>query len=94
MGVVCNMIPDAWIAILATMPYVDVLADLLDESSPMCGIRRNQYGDPRDRKMYDVIAAYSPVDNVRRRQYPPMYVTAGLVGRENLKVWQRSAPLA
>ncbi len=79
MGVVANTDPDLWAAVVAHVPFVDVLGTMLDGSLPLTPIEWPEWGNPiADADAYRAIAAYSPYDNVAAQAYPPMLVTAGL----------------
>ena len=79
MGAVANLRPDLWGAIIAAVPFVDVLNTISDESLPLTPPEWPEWGDPiRDPAAYDLIASYSPYDNVAARPYPPMLITGGL----------------
>ena len=79
MGVVANTDPGLWGAVVAHVPFVDVLGTMLDGSLPLTPIEWPEWGNPiEDAEVYDAIAAYSPYDNVAAQDYPPMLVTAGL----------------
>ena len=78
-GVVLNEAPHLWAAAVAHVPFVDVLNTMLDASLPLTPMEWPEWGDPSsDPEAYDLIASYSPYDNVRRQHYPPIFVTAGL----------------
>ena len=79
MGVVANQRPDLWRAVVAHVPFVDVLGTMLDASLPLTPIEWPEWGNPiESRDAYEAIAAYSPYDNVTAQPYPAMLVTAGL----------------
>jgi oligopeptidase B len=78
MGAVANLRPDLFRAIVADVPFVDVLSTMLDPSLPLTVNEYEEWGDPREKKLYDYIKSYSPYDNVAAREYPAMLVTAGL----------------
>ncbi len=79
MGVVANTDPGLWAAVVAHVPFVDVLGTMLDGSLPLTPIEWPEWGNPvESADAYAAIAAYSPYDNVAARDYPPMLVTAGL----------------
>jgi oligopeptidase B len=78
MGAVTNMRPDLFRAVLAEVPFVDVVNTMLDESLPLTVIEYDEWGNPNDRAAYEYIRSYSPYDNVEARDYPHMLVTAGL----------------
>jgi oligopeptidase B len=78
MGAVMNLRPDLFRAVLAEVPFVDVVNTMLDASLPLTVIEYDEWGNPNDPAAYDYIRSYSPYDNVERRAYPHILVTAGL----------------
>jgi oligopeptidase B len=78
-GAVLNSDPELWGAAVAHVPFVDVLATMLDASLPLTPGEWPEWGNPiEDAKAFDLIRSYSPYDNVKRQAYPPLLVTAGL----------------
>lgn len=79
MGHVANSNPELWRAIVAHVPFVDILNTMLDDSLPLTPIEWPEWGNPiADRKVFEYILSYSPYDNIAARNYPAMLVTAGL----------------
>jgi len=79
MGAVANMRPELFRAIVAQVPFVDVLNTMLDASLPLTPPEWPEWGNPiNDAEAYRTIATYSPYDNVTAQDYPNIYVTAGL----------------
>lgn len=79
MGVVVNTDPDLWGAVVAHVPFVDVLNTMLDESLPLTPGEWPEWGNPLTSKQaFAYILSYSPYDQVVAQEYPPMLVTAGL----------------
>ena len=78
MGAVLNMRPDLFHAAIAAVPFVDVVNTMLDASIPLTVTEYEEWGNPNDKKFYDYILSYSPYDNVERKDYPHLLVTAGL----------------
>jgi oligopeptidase B len=78
MGAVLNMRPDLFCAVVAQVPFVDVLTTMQDESLPLTVTEWDEWGNPNDPETYAVMRQYSPYDNVGARDYPPILVTTGL----------------
>ncbi len=78
MGAVTNLRPDLFRAVVAEVPFVDVVNTMLDASLPLTVIEYDEWGNPNDPEAYAYIRAYSPYDNVEAKAYPHMLVTAGL----------------
>ncbi|WP_207093117.1 S9 family peptidase [Novosphingobium sp. PY1] len=79
MGAVVNSDPDLFGAVVAHVPFVDVLNTMLDESLPLTPGEWPEWGNPiEDRAAFELILSYSPYDQVKPQAYPPIMVTAGL----------------
>ena len=78
MGAVTNLRPDLFAAVVAEVPFVDVVNTMLDASLPLTVIEYDEWGNPNDPEAYAYIRSYSPYDNVEAKDYPHMLVTAGL----------------
>jgi oligopeptidase B len=78
MGAVLNLRPELFGAVVAEVPFVDVVTTMLDESLPLTVIEWEEWGNPNDRNFYEAMKAYSPYDNVEAKEYPALLVTAGL----------------
>ena len=78
-GAVTNLRPDLFAAVVAEVPFVDIVSTMSDESLPLTIGEWEEWGNPvADAAAYRRMLAYSPYDNVHRADYPAMYVTAGL----------------
>jgi oligopeptidase B len=75
---VANLAPERYRAIVAHVPFVDVLTTMLDESIPLTSNEYDQWGDPRRQRDYQTLLCYSPYDNVRPQAYPALLVFTGL----------------
>ena len=79
MGAVINSDPALWGAVVAHVPFVDVLGTMLDESLPLTPGEWPEWGNPiEDKAAFELIRSYSPYDQVEAKAYPPLMVTAGL----------------
>ena len=78
MGAVINMRPDLFKAVVANVPFVDVITTMLDESIPLTTGEFDEWGNPKFKEFYDYILSYSPYDNVAEKNYPAMLVMTSL----------------
>jgi len=78
MGAVTNMRPDLFKAVVAQVPFVDVVTTMLDESLPLTISEYLEWGDLRKARYYRYIKSYSPYDNLKKRAYPAMLVETSL----------------
>lgn len=78
MGAVTNLRPDLFKAVLANVPFVDVLNTMLDPTLPLTVTEYEEWGNPEERAFFDSISEYSPYDNVKPAKYPNMLITGGL----------------
>ena len=78
MGAVINLRPDLFKAVVAHVPFVDVVTTILDDHLPLSMMEREEWGDPNDKTFYDYMKSYSPYDNVEAKAYPNLLITGGL----------------
>ncbi|THG42187.1 S9 family peptidase [Sphingomonas olei] len=79
MGAVVNSDPELWGAVIADVPFVDVLNTMMDESLPLTPGEWPEWGNPiTDPAAFQLIRSYSPYDNVRAQDYPPLFISGGL----------------
>lgn len=79
MGAAMNQAPELWGAIAAHVPFVDVLNTMLDADLPLTPLEWPEWGNPiTDANTFSLIQSYSPYDQLRACDYPPLLVTAGL----------------
>ncbi|TRX03140.1 S9 family peptidase [Flavobacterium gawalongense] len=78
MGVVVNLAPELYHGIIAQVPFVDVITTMLDDSIPLTTGEYDEWGNPNKKKYYQYMLSYSPYDNVKKQNYPNMYVSTGL----------------
>ena len=78
-GACANMAPELFHAVVAEVPFVDVLNTICDDTLPLTPPEWPEWGNPIESEAaYDCIAAYSPYDNVEAKDYPHIIATAGL----------------
>nr|MBA3450695.1 S9 family peptidase [Chloroflexia bacterium] len=78
MGFIANERPELFTAIVAEVPWTDVVRTMLDPTIPLVTAEYDEWGDPRDEIYREYMWSYSPYDNIQAQDYPAMLVTAGL----------------
>lgn len=78
MGAIANMNPELYNGIIASVPFVDVITTMLDDSIPLTTGEYDEWGNPNEKEYYNYMKSYSPYDNVASKVYPNMLVTTGL----------------
>jgi oligopeptidase B len=78
MGAVANMSPNTFHAVIAQVPFVDVMNTMLDASLPLTTEEWIEWGNPNNKKDWDYMVQYSPYDNVKAQAYPNMLVEVSL----------------
>jgi oligopeptidase B len=73
-----NARPDLFKAVIAEVPFVDVIRSMSDPSIPWITFDFAEWGDANNPRYYNVMKSYCPITNLRHQQYPHMFVTAGL----------------
>lgn len=78
MGAALNLAPAAFAAMVAEVPFVDVVNTMLDADLPLTVVEWEEWGNPQLRSEHGWISEYAPYENVGSVDYPPLLVTAGL----------------
>ena len=77
-GAALNLSPDSFAAVVAEVPFVDVVNTMLDASLPLTVVEWEEWGNPAIEEHYQWMRAYAPYENVAPMAYPPVLATAGL----------------
>lgn len=77
-GAVTNMRPELFRAVLAYVPFVDVINTMLDATLPLTTLEYIEWGNPNEPAEYAWMRAYDPYLNVARKRYPAMLVRTSL----------------
>jgi oligopeptidase B len=78
MGAVVNRRPDLFCAVVAEVPFLDVINTMLDASLPLTTGEYEEWGNPQDPEFFEYMLSYSPYDNIERKAYPAMLVETSL----------------
>lgn len=88
MGSVTNMAPEMFRAILAEVPFVDIMNTMLDPSLPLVVNEYEEWGNPTKKEDFDYMLSYSPYDNLKTGvQYPAIFATGG-IHDPRVKYWE------
>jgi oligopeptidase B len=77
-GACLTMRPDLFKAVVAQVPFVDVVTTMSDPTIPLTTLEYDQWGNPEDEMYFDYMMSYSPYDNLRPVDYPHVLITTGL----------------
>ena len=79
MGAVVNQAPDLFKAVIAQVPFVDVMNTMIDDTLPLTTGEWIEWGNPRDdKKAWDYMYSYSPYENIKAQSYPNMLIEISL----------------
>lgn len=87
MGVVTNMRPDLFKAVISQVPFVDVLNTMLDASIPLTTSEYIEWGNPNEKAAFEYMKRYSPYDNIEKKNYPTILVKVS-VNDSQVPYWE------
>jgi oligopeptidase B len=87
MGVVSNLRPDLFKAVVSHVPFVDVLNTMLDATIPLTTSEYIEWGNPNEKPAYEYMKKYSPYDNVEKKNYPATLVKVS-VNDSQVPYWE------
>jgi len=73
-----TMRPDLFKAVIAKVPFVDVVTTMGDPTIPLTTLEYDEWGNPADREEFENMLSYSPYDNLQPTDYPNLMLTCGL----------------
>ena len=76
-GAVANLAPGEYRAMVADVPFVDIVTTMLDDDIPLTTNEYDEWGNPDKKEFYDYMLSYSPYDNVEAKAYPNILITTG-----------------
>lgn len=75
---VANARPELVRAVLARVPYTNVIAAMIDKDLPLTAVEWDQWGDPAIEEQYRYMRSYDPYEHIEAKEYPHIMATAGL----------------
>ena len=76
MGAVAHLAPEQFACVVAEVPFVDVVATMLDDTLPLTVAEWEEWGDPRNAEDFAYLSGYSPYENLPGPDRPALVVTA------------------
>lgn len=77
-GACMTMRPELFNAVVAEVPFVDVVTTMYDETLPLTITEWDEWGTPAEEPFASYMLSYSPYDQTTARDYPALFITAGL----------------
>jgi oligopeptidase B len=77
-GACMTMRPELFAAVVAEVPFVDVVTTMYDETLPLTITEWDEWGNPAKEPMASYMLSYSPYDQTTAHDYPAVMITAGL----------------
>ena len=94
MGAILNMKPELFKAVIADVPFVDVVNTMSDEELPLTAPEWLEWGNPiKDKNIFKYMLSYSPYDNVQRKDYPHILFNSG-ISDEQVTYWEPTKMVA
>ena len=79
MGAVVNVSPELFLGMIMAVPFVDTLTTNLDHSLPLTVGEFNEFGNAqKNKEHFDYIRSYSPYENIKKMNYPHIFITTSL----------------
>jgi oligopeptidase B len=81
--------PDLFKTVIGGVPFVDVLTTMCDPSIPLTTPEWEEWGNPNKVQDFTYMKQYSPMDNIRKTDYPNTLFLAGL-NDPRVQYWEPS----
>ncbi|MGE5521431.1 MAG: S9 family peptidase [Candidatus Dadabacteria bacterium] len=76
-GVLVNLRPDLFKAVIADVPWVDVITDMKNPDIPTVTAEYEEEGNPNIQSEYNYMLTWSPYDNIKKAEYPYILAIGG-----------------
>ncbi len=77
-GASINQAPELFKVAIMGVPFVDVVCTMSDASIPLTVGEFEEWGCPNEKKFFQYMLEYSPIDNIQHSTYPACLLTCGL----------------
>jgi oligopeptidase B len=70
-----NLRPELFKLAVMGVPFIDVISEMCDSSTPLTTEEYKEWGNPHDKKYFDYMLQYDPVRNIDvKKDYPNIYI--------------------
>lgn len=76
-GALVNLRPDLFRAVIADVPWLDVITDMKNPDIPLVTSEYEEEGNPGIEAEYNYMLTWSPYDNIKKASYPSILATSG-----------------
>jgi oligopeptidase B len=87
-GVVSNLRPDLFKALVCEVPFVDLINTISDPSLPLTPPEWEEWGNPIESETdFNYMLSYSPYDQIKKQEYPSLFYISG-ISDEQVTYWE------
>ena len=79
LAVVLNERPDLWRVLTPDLPWTDAITDAFDLDLPLTTVEWDEWGDARNKEIYDYMLGWSPYDNMKQTNFPAILTNSALL---------------
>ena len=79
LAVALNERPDLWRVLTPDLPWTDAITDAFDLDLPLTTVEWDEWGDARNKEIYDYMLGWSPYDNLKPTNYPAILTNSALL---------------
>ncbi|KAJ3322621.1 hypothetical protein HDV06_002835 [Boothiomyces sp. JEL0866] len=77
-AIISNFFTTKFETVIANVPFIDPIYDMLDETVPWTSYEWTEWGSPHNSSILQAMLEYSPYHNIRTNSFPAVYVSCGL----------------
>ena len=87
-GAAMTMRPELYRTVIAGVPFVDVMNTMCDPTIPLTIPEWEQWGNPNEKKYFDIMLKYSPYDNIKDNTDYPHVLALGGLNDPRVQYWE------
>lgn len=78
-AVLANENPGMFKALVLRAPFVDVVNTMVDETLPLTVHEYDEWGNPKNKEIFEYMYSYDPYWNIRAQEYPHMFIKSSIL---------------